>query len=155
MRPCSCRSVRGFTLVEMMIVVAIISILAAVAIPNFVAYRAKSKISAVLGEASAIRAGLSSYAADNPETQYPATTDITTYDDLRTIINANGGSFPPAAEANFTLVSYERFDRPAESSYGLYALRVAVKDTPNTFPGFEIVISPQGVFRCATSAPSC
>lgn len=46
---------KGFTLIELMIVVAIIGILAAVAIPQYQNYIAKSQVSRVMGETGAIR----------------------------------------------------------------------------------------------------
>jgi type IV pilus assembly protein PilA len=46
---------KGFTLIEMMIVVAIVGILAAVGLPAYQDYVVKSQVSRVMGEAGALR----------------------------------------------------------------------------------------------------
>ncbi len=54
---------KGFTLIELMIVVAIIGILAAIAIPQFMTYKAKAYNSAALSDLHNLRLELEGYTA--------------------------------------------------------------------------------------------
>ena len=55
---------QGFTLIELMIVVAIIGILAAIAIPNFMSYQCKAKQSEAKSNLSAIATSEIAYQAE-------------------------------------------------------------------------------------------
>lgn len=77
---------KGFTLVELMIVVAIIGILAAVAIPKFAQMLEKSREGATKGNLGALRSAVSNYYADQ-QGWYPINLDTSTY-----IVVLTGGS---------------------------------------------------------------
>lgn len=64
-------SQRGFTLVELMVVVAIIALLAAIVIPNFVHARAQASVSQTEANMKQIATALEVYYTDHQD--YPAT----------------------------------------------------------------------------------
>lgn len=74
-RPAFCRGVRtaahrsAFTLIELLIVVAIIAILAAIAVPNFLEAQTRAKVSRVKADLRSLATAMESYNVDN--NKYP------------------------------------------------------------------------------------
>lgn len=110
---------QGFTLIELMIVIAIIGILAAVAVPQYQNYIAKSQVTRVMGEVGALKTSVelcilenrptcvtgatdSNLLAGTTPTRFPVLSLGATATDLTTI-TATFGSNAAAAVATNTL----------------------------------------------------
>ncbi|MCI5114420.1 MAG: type II secretion system protein [Candidatus Electrothrix sp. AW1] len=82
----------GFTLIELMIVIAIIGILAAVAVPNFISYRDKAYCSAVEKDVRTIMGTLSDYFAVPSHTTLPIPISLPTTSGYFTTISLSGSN---------------------------------------------------------------
>ncbi len=83
----------GFTLVEIMIVVAIIALLAAIAVPNFLRSRKRSQATQVLEDLRIIDGAIDQYAIENNKSNGNAVvwTDIQAYVKTGTRLYSSGG----------------------------------------------------------------
>ena len=100
---------KGFTLIELMIVIAIIAILAAILIPNFLHARAESQTAACEGNEKQVATAMEEYAVDH------------------------SGTYPSSFGANQLTTPYLNFT-PVDPAGGNYT----ITNTTGTYGSYEI-----------------
>jgi type II secretory pathway pseudopilin PulG len=137
----------GFTLIELVIIVAVLAILGTVAVSALLTYREKSHVTAAVASSNAIRSALAGYATAHPRMSYPAL--IVDYNSLVTLVNAHGGQLSPTpSKSGFTLQDYAPIDRENDGDYESYMLRIRVNNVPTTKAGWCVVITPSAIAKC-------
>jgi prepilin-type N-terminal cleavage/methylation domain-containing protein len=94
----------GFTLVEIMIVVAIIALLAAIAVPNFLRARKRSQATRILNDLRMIDSAVDQYAIENNKSGG----DVLTWDQVQAYLKT-GSSLYNSGGADMLSGSYGTF----------------------------------------------
>lgn len=109
---------KGFSLIELLIVIAIISIITAIVVPNLMSANIRAKVSGVKADMGSLAIALEDYKIDDPGTNYPVEPP-TSYDHDE--IAVSGQAFDDPSDA----VGLGKLVYPLDASEPTYLQRIA------------------------------
>jgi prepilin-type N-terminal cleavage/methylation domain-containing protein len=112
------RNQRGFTLVEIMIVVAIIALLASIAVPGFLRARKRAQASRVINDLRLIDSAVDQYAIETNKASgaHPVFSDLKVYVKAGTNLHTTGADLFGAAYGPFTVDSTPKVPTTTKNS---------------------------------------
>ena len=142
---------KGFTLVELMIVVAIIGILVVFAVPNFVYYRNKARIAAAVGSCESIRTAMAMYATSSDSNLFPVdewADGPAGWEVFRKFMIPMGTTLKSdMKEQGFQDFIYRTIEVDGEDGANYFFVFESSGAQP-TQPGALIEVRPSGIYRC-------
>jgi len=109
---------RGFTLIEIMIVVAIIALLASMAVPNFLRARKRSQATRILEDLRILDSAVDEYSIENNKTSgaRPVFTDLRAYLKTGSVLYQTGADLFGNSYGPFTVDSIPKVPDPTYNS---------------------------------------
>ena len=97
------RGQKGFTLVELLVVVAVIAILAAVLLPQLMGYTTKARVSRAMSDLATMRSIVEAYCADEGKGSYPEPNNTqTNAKSIAAVLQAHGVKWTGVAATGVT-----------------------------------------------------
>jgi prepilin-type N-terminal cleavage/methylation domain-containing protein len=100
----------GMTLIELLIVLVIVSVLSAVAVPQFRGMVDRARISTAEHSVQQASRGIWFYQTENDSLSFPDSDMINSYSDLQDVVREYIGNLPEEDDADFTFISYSASD---------------------------------------------